>query len=37
VGHARFRRAQAGEGTVEQDMNAHKKYLLETLHADLRS
>ncbi len=25
------------EGTVEQDMNAHKKYLLETLHANLRS
>ena len=32
-----FDAPRPGEGTVEQDMNAHKKYLLETLHADLRS
>ena len=28
---------RANEGTVEQHMDAHKKYLLETLHATLRS
>jgi len=32
-----FDAPRPGEGTVEQDMNSHKKYLLETLHADLRS
>jgi inosose dehydratase len=31
-----FDAPRAGEGSVEQDMNSHKKYLLETLHADLR-
>ena len=31
-----FDAPRPGEGTVEQDMNSHKKYLLETLHADLR-
>jgi inosose dehydratase len=32
-----FDAPRPGEGTVEQDMNAHKKYLLETLHGNLRS
>ncbi len=32
-----FDAPRPGEGTVEQDMNSHKKYLLETLHANLRS
>jgi inosose dehydratase len=32
-----FDAPRPGEGTVEQDMNGHKKYLLETLRADLRS
>jgi inosose dehydratase len=32
-----FDAPRPGEGTVEQDMSSHKKYLLETLHADLRS
>jgi inosose dehydratase len=32
-----FDAPRPGEGTVEQDMNSHKKYLLETLHADLRT
>jgi len=32
-----FDAPRAGEGTVEQDMNSHKKYLVETLRADLRS
>jgi len=32
-----FDAPRPGEGTVEEDMNAHKKYLLETLHANLRS
>jgi inosose dehydratase len=32
-----FDAPRPGEGTVEQDMNRHKKYLLETLHANLRS
>jgi len=32
-----FDAPRPGEGTVEQDMNRHKKYLVETLHADLRS
>ena len=31
-----FDAPRAGEGTVEQDMNRHKKYLLETLHANLK-
>jgi inosose dehydratase len=32
-----FDAPRPGEGTVEQDMNSHKKYLVETLRADLRS
>jgi len=32
-----FDAPRPGEGTVEEDMNSHKKYLLETLHANLRS
>jgi inosose dehydratase len=32
-----FDAPRPGEGTVEQDMSSHKKYLLETLHATLRS
>jgi inosose dehydratase len=32
-----FDAPRPGEGTVEDDMNRHKKYLVETLHADLRS
>jgi inosose dehydratase len=32
-----FDAPRPGEGTVEQDMGSHKKYLLETLHATLRS
>jgi inosose dehydratase len=32
-----FDAPRPGEGTVEQDMRSHKKYLLETLHATLRS
>jgi inosose dehydratase len=32
-----FDAPRPGEGTVEQDMNRHKKYLVDTLHADLRS
>jgi inosose dehydratase len=32
-----FDAPRPGEGTVEQDMRSHKTYLLETLHADLRS
>jgi inosose dehydratase len=32
-----FDAPRKGEGTVEQDMNSHKKYLVETLHADLRT
>jgi sugar phosphate isomerase/epimerase len=32
-----FDAPRAGEGSVEQDMNSHKRYLLETLHADLRT
>ena len=32
-----FDAPRPGEGTVEQDMNSHKKYLIETLHANLRS
>jgi len=32
-----FDAPRPGEGTVEQDMNSHKRYLLETLHASLRS
>lgn len=32
-----FDAPRPGEGTVEQDMNSHKKYLLETLHANLRN
>ena len=32
-----FDAPRPGEGTVEQDMNSHKKYLLETLHANLRT
>jgi inosose dehydratase len=32
-----FDAPRPGEGTVEQDMNSHKKYLLESLHANLRS
>jgi inosose dehydratase len=32
-----FDAPRPGEGTVEQDMNSHKKYLLETLHGDLKS
>ena len=32
-----FDAPRSGEGTVEQDMNSHRKYLLETLHASLRS
>jgi inosose dehydratase len=32
-----FDAPRPGEGTVEQDMNRHKKYLVETLHADLRN
>lgn len=32
-----FDAPRAGEGSVEQDMNSHKKYLLETLHANLRT
>jgi inosose dehydratase len=31
-----FDAPRPGEGTVEEDMNRHKKYLVETLHADLR-
>jgi inosose dehydratase len=31
-----FDAPRPGEGTVEQDMNSHKKYLLESLHATLR-
>ena len=27
----------AGEGTVEQDMDSHKKYLVETLKVTLKS
>jgi inosose dehydratase len=32
-----FDAPRPGEGTVEEDMNSHKRYLLETLHANLRS
>jgi inosose dehydratase len=32
-----FDAPRPGEGTVEEDMNRHKKYLLETLHANLRN
>ena len=32
-----FDAPRPGEGTVEDDMSSHKKYLLETLHASLRS
>jgi inosose dehydratase len=32
-----FDAPRPGEGTVEQDMSSHKKYLLETLHANLKS
>jgi inosose dehydratase len=32
-----FDAPRPGEGTVKQDMDAHKKYLLETLHATLKS
>ncbi len=32
-----FDAPRPGEGTVEQDMNAHRKYLLETLHANLKT
>jgi sugar phosphate isomerase/epimerase len=32
-----FDAPRPGEGTVEQDMDAHRKYLLETLHVNLRS
>jgi inosose dehydratase len=32
-----FDAPRPGEGTVEQDMNRHKKYLLETLHAELKA
>jgi inosose dehydratase len=32
-----FDAPRPGEGTVEQDMSSHKKYLLETLHANLRN
>jgi len=32
-----FDAPRPGEGTVEQDMNRHKKYLQETLHANLRT
>jgi len=32
-----FDAPRPGEGTVEQDMNSHKKYLVETLHANLRT
>jgi inosose dehydratase len=32
-----FDAPRPGEGTMEQDMDAHRKYLLETLHATLKS
>ena len=32
-----FNAPRPGEGTVEQDMNRHKKYLVEKLQGDLRS
>ena len=32
-----FDAPRPGEGTVEQDMNSHKKYLPETLKGNLRS
>ena len=32
-----FDAPRPGEGSVEQDMNSHKKYLLQTLHANLRT
>jgi inosose dehydratase len=32
-----FDAPRKGEGSVEQDMNSHKRYLLETLHANLRT
>jgi inosose dehydratase len=32
-----FDAPRPGEGSVEQDMNSHKKYLLERLHANLRT
>jgi len=32
-----FDAPRPGEGTVQEDMNRHKKYLLDTLHAKLRS
>ncbi|PYR02272.1 MAG: hypothetical protein DMF97_05245 [Acidobacteria bacterium] len=32
-----FDAPRPGEGTVEEDMNRHKQYLLGTLHANLRS
>ena len=32
-----FDTPRPGEGTVEQDMNRHKKYLTETLKGSLRS
>jgi inosose dehydratase len=32
-----FDAPRPGEGTVEQDMNSHKKYLLETLHGNLKN
>jgi len=32
-----FDAPRPGEGTVEEDMNRHRKYLLETLHADLNT
>lgn len=32
-----FDTPRPGEGTVEEDMNSHKKYLVDTLHATLRS
>lgn len=31
-----FDAPRPGEATVEQDMNAHKKYLVQTLHAELK-
>jgi hypothetical protein len=32
-----FDAPRPGEGTVVEDMNRHKKYLVETLHATLKS
>jgi hypothetical protein len=31
-----FDTPRPGEGTVEQDMNSHKKYLVEVLKGDLK-